>query len=158
MEEKDSSVNNDKEDIEKLYKKQSRFGNVYLVNKESGDVKKADFGYSFTTLFFGYWIPLFRKDYKLAGLMFLLVVLELLSVNYSFFQAVLATDNPMQVYGGDFTKLAGRLLMPSFTVSSIVFGFIVNKRYIKQLLSKGYVPKTEADRMIFEKKLKMPAE
>lgn len=36
---------------------------IYLVNR-NGELKRSYFGWSFTSLFFGFFVPLFRGDWK----------------------------------------------------------------------------------------------
>jgi len=81
---------------------------VRLVH-ESGLVKEAPIGFSWTTLFFCLFVPLIRGDLKMAMILLMLVVL----VSY-------LTDG----YGS--------------YIPGIIFAFTYNKMYIKSLLEKGY--------------------
>lgn len=83
---------------------------IHLRHKDSGIVKKAYYGYSWTTLFFGFWPPLFRGDF----LMFLVAFV----VNI-----ILAA----LTYG------IGNLLY------GFVFGFFYNRLHARSLLERGYV-------------------
>ena len=37
---------------------------MIILEDKFGNVKKSPIGFSWTTLFFGFWVPLFRGDFK----------------------------------------------------------------------------------------------
>jgi len=84
------------------------------MRHESGVVKEAKVGFSWTTFFFGLFVPLIRGDLKWTAIMFLLTV------------------------------LAGAITIPiagiGATIVGIVFATVYNKLYIKELLLKGFKP------------------
>ncbi len=84
---------------------------VVLKHEESGHLKTAYIGWSWTTLFFGFLVPLFRLDFKWAILM---VILHFLA--------------------GAITSGFGILL------TWLVFPLFYNKWYSRALLRRGYVP------------------
>jgi hypothetical protein len=86
---------------------------VRLVN-DAGGVKQVKVGFSWTTFFFGFFPALFRGDLKWAVIMLI---------------AAIAV--------GAFTAGIGAW------VPGIIFSFIYNKMYIKELLEKGYRPADE---------------
>lgn len=86
---------------------------VRLING-AGVVKEVKVGFSWTTFFFGFFPALFRGDLKWAAIMF--IVAALISV---------------------FTLGIGAW------IPGIVFSFVYNKIYIKELLEKGYSPSDE---------------
>jgi hypothetical protein len=92
-----------------------------LLKNEGGISKNVKVGFSWTTFFFGFFPALFRGDLKWAAIMFI-ISLAL----------------------GAFTLGIG-----SF-VSGIVFSFIYNKIYIKDLIEKGYRPADEQSRALLE--------
>ncbi len=78
------------------------FDVLTLKNPNTGELKQAPVGFSWTTFFFGFFPAIFRSDWKHVAIM-----------------AILA--------------------MFTFGVSSIVFAFIYNKMYIKDLIfTKGF--------------------
>jgi len=83
---------------------------VSLINA-AGGLKEVKIGFSWTTFFFGFFPALFRGDLKWAAIMFIAAV------------AV-----------GIFTLGLGAW------IPGIIFSFIYNKMYIKELLEKGYRP------------------
>ncbi|HZG15340.1 MAG TPA: DUF2628 domain-containing protein [Candidatus Bathyarchaeia archaeon] len=89
------------------------------LKNEGGITKVVKVGFSWTTFFFGFFPALFRGDLKWAIIMFIIA-------------AVL----------GSFTFGIGAW------VSGIVFSFIYNKIYIKELIEKGYRPATEESRTL----------
>lgn len=93
---------------------------VVLAN-EAGVSKDVKVGFSWTTFFFGFFPALFRGDLKWAAIMFIL-------------SAIL----------GSFTLGIGAW------ICGIVFSFVYNKIYIKDLLEKGYRPVNESDRALLE--------
>jgi hypothetical protein len=50
---------------------------VYLRNPLTGEKKKRKRGFSWTTLFFGAFVPLFRADWKFFGIGMLVVLASL---------------------------------------------------------------------------------
>lgn len=84
------------------------------LKNDAGVVKEVKIGFSWTTFFFGFFPALFRGDLKWAAIMFITAV------------AV-----------GAFTAGLGAW------VPGIIFSFIYNKIYIKELLEKGYRPADE---------------
>ena len=93
---------------------------VVLAN-EAGVTKDVKVGFSWTTFFFGFFPALFRGDLKWAAIMFILSVIL-----------------------GAFTLGIGAW------ICGIVFSFVYNKIYIKELLEKGYRPVNESDRAVLE--------
>ncbi len=78
------------------------FDVLTLKNPNTGELKQAPVGFSWTTFFFGFFPAIFRNDWKHVAIMVILA-------------------------------------MFTFGVSSIVFAFIYNKMYIKDLIfSKGF--------------------
>lgn len=88
---------------------------------KAGLTKEVKVGFSWTTFFFGFFPALFRGDLKWAAIMFIISLLI-----------------------GGFTAGIGAL------VSGIVFSFIYNKIYIKELIEKGYQPADEQARAALE--------
>ncbi len=95
---------------------------ISLINKD-GIIKEVKLGFSWTTLFFGIFPALLRKDFKWA------MIMLFLSVTINLFAFGL-----------------GALL------TSSIFAFIYNKIYIKNLLTNGYRPVYTTDREILIKK------
>lgn len=88
-----------------------------------GVVKEVKVGFSWTTFFFVFLPALFRGDLKWASIMIII-------------QIVIA-----YITSGFGVGIVG-----------IVFAFIYNKIYIKELIEKGYVPANDSDNAILEQK------
>ncbi|WP_104711381.1 hypothetical protein [Helicobacter felis] len=99
-------------------------GKVVLRN-EAGESRVCKVGFSWTTLFFGFFVPLFRKDWKWFGIF-------------------LAVGIIVGVMAGESSPGLAALSW----IFQIVMAFIYNKIYINGLLSKGYAPLEEADRSV----------
>ena len=78
---------------------------ITFENPNTGHVKEAPVGFSWTVLFFGFFPPLFRGDWKWGVIMFLLALI-------------------------------------TFGLSGLVFMFIYNKLYIKDLIGSGFKAKS----------------
>jgi len=81
---------------------------ITLENPHTGAIKEAPVGFSWTVLFFNFFPPLFRSDFKWAAILFFLALIT-----------------------------AG--------LSGLVFMFIYNKLYIKDLIGAGYKVKSFED-------------
>ena len=78
---------------------------IQFENPNTGAIKEAPVGFSWTVFFFGFFPPLFRGDWKWAVIIFLLACITM-------------------------------------TFSNLVFMFIYNKLYIKELIGSGYKAKS----------------
>ena len=89
------------------------------LKNDSGLSKQVKVGFSWTTFFFGFFPALFRGDLKWAVIMFVI-------------EAIL----------GSFTLGIGSW------IAGVVFSFVYNKIYIKELIEKGYKPADEEARTV----------
>ena len=106
---------------------------ITLKHATSGMLKECPTGFSFTTFFFGFFVPLFRKDFKWAAIM----------LGASIAYGVLLEELNISAGSG--------IAIPK------VFGFYYNEQYIKDALEKGYVPADEASRAwLVSKKILTP--
>lgn len=78
---------------------------LVMENPKTGSIKEAPAGFSWTVLFFGFFPPLLRGDWKWAVIIFILAFL-------------------------------------TFGLSGLVFMFIYNKLYIKDLIGSGFKVKS----------------
>ena len=106
---------------------------ITLKHATSGVMKECPTGFSFTTFLFGFFVPLFRRDFKWAAIMLVA------SIAYG----VLLEELNISAGSG--------LAIPFF------FGFYYNEQFIKDALEKGYVPADEPSRAwLVSKKILMP--
>ena len=94
-----------------------------LTNHETGAVKEVKVGFSWTVFFFGFFVPFIRGDFKWG---IILLVISLVA--------------------GGVSMGAGAGLI------DIVFAFLYNKLYVKELVSKGFEPSSSADRDVLNTK------
>lgn len=90
-----------------------------VLKTPAGLSKEVKVGFSWTTFFFGFFPALFRGDLKWAAIMFIVSL-----------------------------ALAAFTLGIGTWVSWIVFSFVYNKIYIKELIEKGYVPSNDHARAV----------
>lgn len=81
------------------------FATLMMENPNTGQIKEAPVGFSWTVFFFGFFPPMFRGDFKWG---FIMLILALITVG----------------------------------ISNIVFMFIYNKFYIKDLIGDGFKVKS----------------
>lgn len=82
---------------------------INFKNPNYGKVVRAPVGFSWTTFLFGFWVALFRGDFKWAGLQILTIILV------SLLTQGLGTIIPI-----------------------VIYACLYNKFYIEDLLSAGY--------------------
>lgn len=90
--------------------------------KRNNEVKEGYVGFSYTTGLFGFFVPLFRGDFKYFGIMF---IIELIITALSF--------------------ISFGVLSFLFLFFQIYFGFKYNEYYTKNLISLGFIPENESD-------------
>ncbi|MFC9539500.1 DUF2628 domain-containing protein [Lysinibacillus sp. NPDC056959] len=93
------------------------------LRNSGGLIKEVKVGFSWTTFFFGFIPALFRGDLKWAIIMLIL-----------------------EMVFGTFTFGLGAW------ITGIVFSFIYNKIYIKELIEKGYAPASDEDASMLQQK------
>lgn len=93
------------------------------MRNAAGGIKDVKVGFSWTTFFFGFFPALFRGDLKWAIIMF--------------------------VTGAAFAVFT---LGIGAWIPGIIFSFIYNKMYIKELLEKGYRPIDEHGQVTLQKR------
>lgn len=101
------------------------------VNLEKyGHRKKGFLGFSWTSFFFGFFVPIFRGDLK----WFLIFI-------FPFIFAALGTSLNLN-FDNNFILFI--FILPVY-VSKFVFPFIYNSFYTKDLLKRGYLPPEDDD-------------
>lgn len=92
------------------------------LEHESGVKKDVKLGFSWTTFFFGLFVPLIRGDLKWAGILLLLDLLV-----------------------GSFTMGIGAWVV------NLIFAFVYNRLYVRDLVERGYKPQRKEDeKMVYE--------
>ena len=105
-----------------------------VVNLNKGNLPKKGFvGFSWTTFFFNFFVPLFRGDFKCVGIFF---AIEAFVVPLISFGAA----------GSSSDEELGLAFMVFTIIYRIIIGFVYNKRYTENLLKEGFEPVGDADR------------
>ncbi len=109
--------------------------------KKDNLIKKGLVGFSWTTLFFSFFVPIIRGDVRWAMVMFIFLFC------YSF--VVVATIDGMFA-DTDIDKIPDDELIGIFLIVSLgsiiintIFAFTYNKQYTTRLLESGYEPTDE---------------
>lgn len=112
---------------------------LILKNKKNNKIKIGILGFSWTTLFFGGFVPLIRGDLK----MFLILLIFYVGINYNM-PMILQNSHLI-----DFRMLSviwtfnnSWNLLYSFVVH-ILGAFFYNRIYTQHLVNRGYVPMNE---------------
>ncbi len=107
---------------------------IMLKHATSGLLKECPTGFSFTTLLFGFFVPLFRRDFKWAAIM--------VAASFAYGALLEALNLP----GSSAIALA------------VTFAFYYNEMHIKELLEKGFIPADENSREWLVSKKILPPE
>lgn len=83
----------------------------------TGKIKQVKVGYSFTTMFFGFFPALFRGDFKWAVITFLVVLIAIVLIDPIIGEKLATTLN---------------------RVGWILWAGVYNEKYEKELIRKGY--------------------
>ncbi|QQW85161.1 HrgC protein [Helicobacter pylori] len=116
--------------------------------KKDNLIKKGFVGFSWTTLFFNFWVPIIRGDVRWAIVMLI-----------SLFCYFVVVDTIIDGMFPNIDKvpddeLIGIFLLVflSYIFNIIIFAFIYNKQYTTRLLESGYEPTDEYSRGILRSK------
>ncbi|QGX01215.1 hypothetical protein [Streptococcus ruminicola] len=99
------------------------------LESPEGEIKEVKVGFSWTTLFFYCFVPLFRKDWKWLGIMIGSIIAGLMLTT------ILNIDANVSLG------------------LNIAFAVLYNNCYINDLLAKGWTPASEIDEKILKDKL-----
>lgn len=102
-----------------------------FLRHETGLAREVKLGFSWTTLFFGFFVPFVRGDLKWGGI---LLAVELLAVISS---SLIEVEM--------FVILPALVFAIMNIVMHVYMGFNYNRIFIKELLEKGYKPTKEKD-------------
>ena len=113
------------------------------INLEKDGKKESGFmGFSWTLLFWGFWVPLFRRRNKDFGLFFLFFLVKIGLIVLTFKEQFRAQRN-MELFG--FYKPSYILLIPTliFVIIEVIEIWLVyyyNRHCTNTLLANGYYP------------------
>ena len=113
------------------------------INLEKDGKKESGFmGFSWTLLFWGFWVPLFRRRNKDFGLFFLFFLVKIGLIVLTFKEQFRAQRN-MEMFG--FYKPSYILLIPTliFVIIEVIevwLAYYYNRYCTNKLLADGYYP------------------
>ncbi|WP_041169170.1 hypothetical protein [Helicobacter pylori] len=119
------------------------------INLKKGNlIKKGFIGFSWTTLFFNFWVPIIRGDVRWAIVMFISLFCYFFVVGTIIDGMFPDIDKNIDKIPDD--ELIGIFLLVflSYIFNIIIFAFIYNKQYTTRLLESGYEPTDEYSRGI----------
>ena len=100
---------------------------VIIKHRESGMMKNGVYGFSWTFLLFGFWVPLFRGELLFATLFFFLTYVSYFLMGFA--DAIFIEEEPWWGLGVSLILLWGW---------QIIFAFLYNKQYMTRMFEKGW--------------------
>ena len=100
---------------------------VIIKHRESGMMKEGMYGFSWTFLLFGFWVPLFRGELLFATLFFFLTYVSYFLMALA--DAIFIEEEP-------WWDLGVSLILLWFW--QIIFAFLYNKQYMTRMFEKGW--------------------
>ncbi len=124
---------------------------IYLKNKNK--VKKGFVGFSFTTFFFGGFVPLIRGDFKMFIPLFLIYLTPFYFMPYTLSNF----DGAMSLQMTDDIGIFNMMSSIYYFVVNVLGAFFYNRIYTQGLIKKGFRPVTDEGMMILQTKgIKVP--
>ncbi len=113
---------------------------VKIKLEKNGEVINGFTGFSWTTFFFGFWVPAFRKRSKGFGLFFLFFIIKVIILYMLFKQNNEISEN-LLLYGT--YEVSYNMLTPILLATAIYpleawIAYFYNSYYTNNLLAEGY--------------------
>ncbi|WQT01165.1 HrgC protein [Helicobacter pylori] len=124
-----------------------------IINlKKDNLIKNGFVGFSWTTLFFNFFVPIIRGDARWVIVMFISLFCYFFVVGIIIGGMFPDIDKNIDKIPDD--ELTGIFLLVSlsYIFNIIIFAFIYNKQYTTKLLESGYEPADEYSRGILRSK------
>ena len=115
---------------------------VKIKLEKNGEVINGFTGFSWTTFFFGFWVPAFRKRSKGFGLFFLFFIIKVIILYMLFKQNNEISEN-LLLYGTyevSYSMLTPILLATAIYPLEAWIAYFYNSYYTNNLLAEGYRP------------------
>ena len=113
---------------------------LFLKKQGKNDVKIGVLGFSWTTFFFGLFVPLLRKDFKLFLPLFILYIGLFAGVFYMMPYTFSDMDGMQSLEMTDDFGLYNAFSTAFYFIINIVGAFVYNKIYTQGLVNKSYLP------------------
>ena len=113
---------------------------VKIKLEKNGEVINGFTGFSWTTFFFGFWVPAFRKRSKGFGLFFLFFIIKVIILYMLFKQNNEISEN-LLLYGTyevSYSMLTPILLATAIYPLEAWIAYFYNSYYTNNLLAEGY--------------------
>ena len=132
---------------------------ILLQMPGTNKLKPSAVGFSWTTFFFQYFVPLFRGDWSTFFCLFIIAcVIAVPTLNIFYSSVGYGSQNTMMM-----TSVAGNIwyILQAIWgfVLSVGGGFFYNKIYTQKLIKKGWRPLRESDEQLLRQhNIKVPAD
>nr|WP_314656345.1 HrgC protein [uncultured Fusobacterium sp.] len=113
---------------------------VKIKLEKDGEVINGFTGFSWTTFFFGFWVPAFRKKSKGFGLFFLFFVIKAI-ILYMLSKQNKEISNSLLLYGTyevSYSMLTPILLATAIYPLEVWIAYFYNSYYTNNLIAEGY--------------------
>ena len=113
---------------------------VKIQLEKNGEVMNGFTGFSWTTFFFGFWVPAFRKNSKGFGLFFLFFIIKIIII-YILSKQNNEIRESLWLYGT--YELSYSMITPTLLAAAIYpleawIAYFYNNYYTNNLLTEGY--------------------
>ncbi|MGL5955240.1 MAG: HrgC protein [Brevinema sp.] len=126
---------------------------IFLQNKRTGQIKKGILGFSWTTFFFGLFVPLLRGDLKMFIPFFLFYIAGYYIIGSYFMPYTYSHIDGIFMFQmmDDFGIYS---MFSSFFYFMVnIFGaFFYNKIYTQGLINRGFIPMSEESNVLLASK------
>ena len=115
---------------------------VKIQLEKNGEVINGFTGFSWTTFFFGFWVPAFRKKSKGFGLFFLFFIIKIIII-YILSKQNNEIRESLWLYGTyelSYSMLTPILLSAAIYPLEVWIAYFYNNYYTNNLLAEGYHP------------------
>jgi len=115
---------------------------VKIQLEKNGEVIDAFTGFSWATLFFGFWVPAFRKNSKGFGLFFLFFIVKVI-IFYMLYKQNSKIEESLLLYGAfevSYSMITPTLLAAAIYPLETWIAYFYNNYYTNNLLAEGYRP------------------
>ena len=113
---------------------------VKIQLEKNGEVIDAFTGFSWTTFFFGFWVPAFRKNSKGFGLFFLFFIIKVIII-YMLYKQNTKIQESILLYGAfevSYSMITPILLSTAIYPLEAWIACFYNNYYTNNLLAEGY--------------------